>query len=308
MAEDEVRDAAPAAEAPVEAAKAKPAKGRKVQRAAKAKHAAKEVREAPALKPGQVHVYSLEGKAVKVVDLPPVFLTEPRFDLIRRAVTAFQANRRQAYGPSPKAGMRHSVRWAGKGQGVSRVPRIRGTMTGAQAPGTVGGRRAHPPRPDAVWAKKINVKERLKARNAALASLRQRDLVARRGHPFENDRTLPIVVTNELEEGDDNPRSARGAEALRALGLWSDVERAAQGTHIRAGRGKMRGRKYRSPKSVLVVATKPEAVARAFRNLPGVDVVHPNQLNAEMLAPGGEPGRLAIFTESALEALRGWSA
>ena len=308
-AHDDVPEAEPKATKPTakKVKKAEPkrrrGRGKKV-----AKEPAKEVKPRAALMPNEVHVYSPNGEVVKSVELPAVFNAPLRPDLIRRAVTAFRANRRQVYGPSPKAGMRHSVRWSGKGHGVSRVPRIRGTMIGAQAPGTRGGRRAHPPRSRTDYSKKVNAKERLKARNGALAALRQPDLVARRGHRFENGRTLPIVVTNELEEGDDNATSARGAEALRALGLWSDVERAAQGTHIRAGRGKMRGRKYRTPKSVLVVATKPEAVARAFRNLPGVDVVHPNQLNAEVLAPGGEPGRLAIFTESALEALRGWSA
>src|SRR4030067_13533 len=120
----------------------KPAKAPKAAKAAQPR----EAREAAALKPGHVHVYSLDGKAVKTVELPSVFRADIRLDVIRRAVTAFQANRRQAYGPTPGAGLRHSVRWAGKGQGVSRVPRIRGTMTDAQAPGTVGGRRGPPPR------------------------------------------------------------------------------------------------------------------------------------------------------------------
>ena len=309
MAEDEVRDAAPAAEAPVEAAKAKPAKGRKVQRAAKAKHAAKEVREAPALKPGQVHVYSLEGKAVKVVDLPPVFLTEPRFDLIRRAVTAFQANRRQAYGPSPKAGMRHSVRWSGKGHGVSRVPRLRGTMIGAQAPGTVGGRRAHPPRIDRVWAKKVNDQERRLARNAAIAALRDAGLVHGRGHRFGAELSLPVIVEDGLESLELKEGATReGVEVLRHLGLYEDVERVKAGRHVRAGRGKMRGRRYREPKGLLLIVKEPRKVRRSFGNLAGVEVVSPASLNAELLAPGGDPGRLAVFSEGALEVLRSWHA
>ncbi|MCI4371525.1 MAG: 50S ribosomal protein L4, partial [Thermoplasmata archaeon] len=86
-------------------------------------------------------MYSLEGEVVKTVDLPSIFQTDVRTDLIRRAVTAAQANRRQPYGSARMAGMHHSVRWSGKGHGVSRVPRLRGTMIGAQAPGTVGGRR-----------------------------------------------------------------------------------------------------------------------------------------------------------------------
>ena len=89
-----------------------------------------------------VNIYDLEGKVDHSVELPAVFMSEFRPDLVMRAVTASRANRRQAYGSGRRSGMRHSVRWSGKGQGVSRVPRIRGTMIGAQAPGTRGGRRA----------------------------------------------------------------------------------------------------------------------------------------------------------------------
>ena len=61
----------------------------------------------------------------------------------------------------------------------------------------------------------------------------------------------------------------------------------------------MRGRKYRIPKSILIVSTN-DTVARSSRNLTGVDVTMPEQLNIEMLAPGGTAGRLTVFTKSAL--------
>jgi large subunit ribosomal protein L4e len=298
-AEEEAEESAP---------KPKRARGRRAkQEAAKATKKPKPVR--TPLAANEVHVYSLEGEVVKNVELPAVFRAPLRFDLIRRAVKAFRANRRQPYGPNRKAGMHHSVRWSGKGHGVSRVPRIRGTMIGAQAPGTVGGRKGHGPKPWADWSQKINAKERVKARNAALAALRQAEIVSRRGHRFDSERTLPIVVETTLEEQDEDDLTVvRGVQILRALGVYQDIERASRGTHIRAGRGKMRGRRYRTPRSVLLVASKPEGIARAFRNLPGVEVVGPSGLNAEVLAPGGDPGRLTIFTESALEALRGWAA
>nr|AKQ01958.1 rpl4lp, 50S ribosomal protein L4P [uncultured euryarchaeote Rifle_16ft_4_minimus_309] len=268
---------------------------------------AKKEKVVPSVKPGQVHVYSIEGDVVKSVDLPPVFRSEIRPDLIRRAVTAYQANRRQPYGPAPGAGMRHSVRWSGKGHGVSRVPRIRGTMIGAQAPGTVGGRRGHPPRVDTVWTKKVNVHERHLARNAALAAIRDPILVASRGHRFREDLTLPVVVEDRLETLEpDGGRTREGLAILDHLGLGLDVDRAKEGRHVRAGRGKMRGRRYRQPRSLLVVAKETDKVRRLFGNLPGVDVVSPGGLNAEILAPGGAPGRLTVFTEGALESLRGW--
>lgn len=277
--------------------------------AAKAAKAAKEPRpEAAALRPGHVHVYDLEGRPVRTVELPPVFRSDLRFDLIRRAVTAFQANRRQPYGPSPASGMRHSVRWSGKGHGVSRVPRIRGTMIGAQAPGTVGGRRAHPPRPDRIWAKKVNTQERRLARNAALAALKEPEIVARRGHRLEEGRSLPVVVEDGLEALEPKGGAAReGAEVLRKLGVHADVERAKAGRRVRAGRGKMRGRRYRSPTGVLVVVKEPRRLRRFLGNLAGVEVVSPANLNAEILAPGGDPGRLVVFSEGALEVLRSWT-
>jgi large subunit ribosomal protein L4e len=283
----------------------KPAKAAKAAKGAKREKQEKE--EAPEMRPGQVRVYSLDGKPMKSVDLPPVFRSEVRTDLIRRAVTAFQANRRQTYGPRPDAGMRHSVRWAGKGHGVSRVPRIRGTMIGAQAPGTVGGRKAHPPRLEKIWAKKINDKERRLARNAALAALKEPVLVAGRGHRFREGTSLPVVVEDGIEGlGAEDRFTKAGIAVLEHLGLWDDVDRAKGGRHVRAGRGKMRGRRYRMPKSLLIVVKDVAKVRRAFGNLPGVEVVSPNALSAEVLAPGGDPGRLAVFSEGALETLRSW--
>jgi large subunit ribosomal protein L4e len=300
----EVKAEGEAAEPPAKAPTKRRIRGKKGVRAEKAPKVEKK---APAPKPGQVHVYSVDGEPVKIVELPPVFRAEVRVDLIRRAVTAFQANRRQPYGPSPKAGMRHSVRWSGKGHGVSRVPRIRGSMTGAQAPGTVGGRQAHPPRPDTVWAKKINEQERRLARNAALAALKDPASVARRGHRFSDELTLPVVLEDKVESLEPEGGATReGVEILRRLGLSEDVARAKEGRHVRAGRGKMRGRRYRQPRSLLIVSKEVDRIRRLFGNLPGVDIVSPSGLNAEVLAPGGDPGRLAVFTEGALDVLRSW--
>lgn len=311
---EETKDTAPESEekeAPKRRVRAKkPAKAAKAAKATKAEKEPKpkeKKAERPALTAGQVHVYSLDGDVLKNVELPPVFESEVRPDLIRRAVTSAQANRRQPYAPSLTAGMRHSVRWSGKGQGVSRVPRIRGTMIGAQAPGTVGGRRAHPPRIQAVWAKKINDQERRLARNAALAAVRDPSLVSSRGHRFDEDLSLPVIVEDGIEAVDTDRATREGLRILNRLGVIADVDRAKEGRHIRAGRGKMRGRRYRQPRSLLIVVKEADKVRRLFGNLPGVEVVSPAALNAELLAPGGDPGRLTVFSEGALEVLRSWS-
>ena len=108
----------------------------------------------------RVHLLKLDGKEHSTVTLPLAFSQPVRIDLIRRAVVAAQSHRRQPYGTSLTAGRRHSVQWSGKGKGVARTPRLMGSMRGAQAPNTVGGRPAHPPRTDTIWGKKINRTER----------------------------------------------------------------------------------------------------------------------------------------------------
>ena len=61
----------------------------------------------------------------------------------------------------------------------------------------------------------------------------------------------------------------------------------------------MRGRKYRRPSSILFVTSGEPS--KAARNLAGVDVATAREVNAEDLAPGTVPGRLPVFTESAVE-------
>ena len=97
--------------------------------------------------------YSVEAKDGKAVQLPDAFTSQIREDLVRSAVLASRANRRQSYGHrehsgkrSPQPGMKHSVEWWGKGRGVSRIMRKAGQKTGAQNPHTRGGRRAHGPK------------------------------------------------------------------------------------------------------------------------------------------------------------------
>ncbi len=243
---------------------------------------------------------SLDGKAGEQLDLPTIFSSPVRTDLVLRAVRSSQANRRQPYGPSRKAGMRHSVEWSGKGHGVARTPRLMSGNTGAQAPNTVGGRAAHPPRPDAIWERKMNTKERRRAIAAAVAATREPRYVLERGHELPEKAHLPFVFENALEEVET---ASRAREVLQACGLWADVQRAGEGVHLRAGKGKMRGRVRRHPRSLLLVVSAP-GKARGFRNFPGVEVVPLDSLGTEHLAPGGVPGRLTLYTPVALEKLQ----
>lgn len=251
----------------------------------------------------QVYLYSITGKTKKKIKLPKVFYEDVRSDLIRRAVSASMANRRQPYGPNPMSGMRHAVSTWGKGRGVSRVQRFTQGRTAAQSPNVVGGRRAHPPRPEKDWSQKINKKEKRKARNSALSATKEFDLIKKRGHKFKKTLTLPLIVEDSIEK---IKTTKEAISTLKKLGVKDDLDRAKDGTHIRAGRGKMRGRRYRKPKSVLIVIKDSEKAQRGFGNIPGVDVTTPEQLSIELLAPGGDPGRLTLFSEGALKHLEGW--
>ena len=257
----------------------------------------------------KVPIYSVKGKASKSSATLPAAFEEPiRLDLIRRAVRAARANRRQAYGASSGAGFRHSVSWPGKGRGMARTPRKNGGGgRGAQAPNTVGGRRAHPPKAEKEWNLKINSKEKKKAFRSALAATSQESYVSARGHELPDKTTLPYVVEDKIEniasDHEGESLTKRAMAMLDGLGLGEDVERSTEGRGIRAGKGKRRGRKYRTPKSVLVVLSENNGSERAFRNLSGVDVTTAKELNTELLAPGGDPGRLVIFSKAAVSAL-----
>jgi len=253
--------------------------------------------------PGKLYVYDLEGKVAGEQDLPVAFKHELRPDIIRRAVTAIESNARQPYAPSPTAGMRHSVQTWGKGRGVSRVQRLMGSSTAAQSPNNVGGRRAHPPKVEKDLGKKINKKELLFGKLSALGATSEHALVRKRGHRFDEKLTVPVVVKDDFES---IATTKDAVKALLSLGVYEDVERALVGRNIRPGRGKMRGRRHRIPKSLLVVLSKECDGGRSVRNLPGVDVTTPNALNASILAPGGDPGRLMLITETALQAIGGW--
>ena len=259
----------------------------------------------------KVPIYSMKGKASKSsATLPDAFSEPVRLDLIRRAVRASRANRRQAYGASKDAGYRHSVSWPGKGRGMARTPRKNGGGgRGAEAPNTVGGRRAHPPKVEKQWELKINSKERKKAFRSALAATSQESYVSARGHVVPEKATLPYIVDDKIEklskDHDGEAITKRAVSLLNGLGLDEDVERSMSGKGIRAGKGKRRGRKYRTPRSLLIVLSENNGSEKAFQNLSGVDVTTAKDLNTELLAPGGDPGRLVVFSKSAVSALEG---
>jgi large subunit ribosomal protein L4e len=122
------------------------------------------------------------------------------------------------------------------------------------------------------------------------------DLLNERGHRY--DGPVPVIFEDKFES---LARTQDVISALDSVGVYRDVERAKESRTVRAGRGKMRGRRYKQRKSLLIVTSGPEF--RAARNLAGVDVVTVDQLNVEHLAPGMQAGRLTVWTESAVARL-----
>ena len=249
----------------------------------------------------KVNVYGTDGKTSGEIELPKIFNTSFRPDIIRKASSVMQSNKRQPYGADPLAGCRHATASVGKGRGMSRVPRLTQGQRGALAPCVVGGRRAHPPKATRNWSEKINKKEKQLAKHSALAATSKKEIVTKRGHKFDDKFTLPIIVDDKFEK---IKKTKDIIDALDKIGVYDDVLRATNGRHIRAGKGKMRGRRYKTPKSLLIVTTKDE-IEKSSRNLTGVDVIKPKDINVEYLAPGGDPGRLTIFTKSAISEIGG---
>ena len=253
----------------------------------------------------QTNIYLVNGKVSKKVDVPKVFDTPYRPDIIKRAVTATASNKRQPYGPAPDAGIKHSVSTWGKGRGTARVQRIKAGRKATESPNNVSGRRAHPPLPERIWDRKVNRKERVFAKLSAVAATGDADIVKVRGHQFEDNVTFPIIVEDKIQE---LATTAEVVEVLDKIGLGYDLDRAKFGRKIRAGKGKMRNRRYRTPVSILlVVADKDNALFQGASNLPGVEVTAVGGLNASILAPGGDAGRLTVFSESAIAKMGEWS-
>ena len=189
--------------------------------------------------------------------------------------------------------------------GHARKPRLknrRGLLYGRVAgiPGVVGGPKAHPPKAMKVWEEKINAKEKRKATDSAIAATASAELAKRRGHIFSDTVSFPIIVESGLES---LGKTKSVAGAFEALGIMADVDKAKAKRQIRAGKGKKRGRKHKGRKSVLIVAKDSGKIFRAARNMEGVDVISVRDLNADLLAPGAQPGRLTVWTEGAIRAL-----
>lgn len=256
-----------------------------------------------------VKIITEKGEQGKNVKLPDVFKEEYRPDLIKKAVIYHQAKRRQRYGADSKAGLKTSAHYEGSrhvapstqmmNREMSRMPREHGDTSrrfrAMLAPHAVGGRRAHPPKAEKNWEKKINKKERRKAVRSALAATAKEKFVKERNHRF--DGKLPLVAEDGIQK---IKKTEKLENFLKSAGLEEEIKRG-KAKKVRAGKGKNRGRKYKRKKSLLIVIDEDKGIGKAARNIPGVDVSTVESLNAELLSPGAHGARLTLYTESALK-------
>jgi len=244
-------------------------------------------------------VFDLKGEEVSQVNLPQIFNTPTRPDVIKRAVVTIQSHKYQPQGRDPMAGKKNTAVSRHAGLGISRVPRLRERgQRAAFAPGTVGGRSAHPPEAEKKIKKKLPKKEMNLALRSAVAATGSKETVAARGHMIDDVPDFPLVVVDDIQS---LKKTKDIEEAFMNIGVWPDIYRVKESRKIRAGKGKMRGRKMKQAVGPLLVIAKNDGIAEAARNLPGMTVASVENLNAELLAPGTHPGRLTVWTSSAFE-------
>jgi large subunit ribosomal protein L4e len=247
----------------------------------------------------KVPILSLTKEQVGEIDVPRVFETPIRPDVIQRAVVAQQTKRLQPQGRDPMAGKRTTAISKGTGHGQARVPRLKQGNRAAFGVSIVGGHQAFPPLSEKKVVKSINRKERRLAIRSGIAASAVKEIVTARGHSIADTTQLPIVIDDELE-------SLKKTEEIKglftSLGIWADVERADR-HKVRAGKGKMRGRRKKTGRGPLIIVSEDKGIGKAARNLPGVDTTTVRSLNAELLAPGAHPGRLVVWTRSAITSL-----
>jgi large subunit ribosomal protein L4e len=152
------------------------------------------------------------------------------------------------------------------------------------------------------WHVKVNQNQKRYAVASAIAASALPSLVLARGHRIEQIQEVPLVIASGVES---TTKTKAAVELLKTVSAYADVAKVADSRKVRAGKGKMRNRRYRQRRGPLVVYEKDEGIVRAFKNVPGVETCPVDKLNLLQLAPGGHVGRFIIWTESAIAALDG---
>jgi large subunit ribosomal protein L4e len=252
-----------------------------------------------------VNVFSLSGDKSGETTLPAVMMAPLRPDVVQFVHTNMNKNKRQAYAVSIRAGKQVSASSWGTGRAVARIPRVGGGGTSRSGQGAFGnmcrgGRMFAPTKTWRKWHKKININQKRYAVASALAASAIPALVMARGHKIDEVPEVPLVLDTDVES---TKKTSVAKDILNAVGAMDDVEKAGDSKKIRAGKGKMRNRRYTMRRGPLVIYSANDGIEQAFRNLPGVEMCCVDRLNLLQLAPGGHMGRFCVWSQAALEKL-----
>src|SRR5919205_938990 len=203
----------------------------------------------------QAKLYQMDGSESGTIDLPAIFKTPYRYDVIHKAYVNLLSHSYQRQGRYPMAGEVVSAESRNTGLGIARIARAKGEgfSRAGQAAGVAGirqGRVAHPPESWKNIYKKINNKEKQLALCSAIAATARKDLIERRGHKVSSISSFPIIVSDGIE---DLSKTKDLQNLLSSLDLNDELKRRDFSRKPRAGTARRRGRQARSAVSVIIV-------------------------------------------------------
>eukprot|EP00928_Gymnodinium_smaydae_P049880 TRINITY_DN334_c0_g1_i4.p1 TRINITY_DN334_c0_g1~~TRINITY_DN334_c0_g1_i4.p1 ORF type:complete len:400 (-),score=129.88 TRINITY_DN334_c0_g1_i4:116-1315(-) len=254
-----------------------------------------------------ISVYKHDEPSAKsgTTPMPAVLMSALRPDLVRYVHTNMSKNKRQAQAVTAKAGYDTAAESWGTGRAVARVPRAPGGGTHRASQGAFGnmcrgGGMFNPTKTWRRWHRRVNVTQKRHAVVSALAASSLPPLVMARGHRIGEVSELPMVVSNGAE---GLQKTKEAVEMLKNLGCEEEMQRVIDSKKVRKGKGKMRNRRYVMRRGPLVVYGEDNGIVKAMRNIPGVDTASVDRLNLLALAPGGQFGRMIVWTEGAFKKL-----
>lgn len=253
----------------------------------------------------KVSLKDLRGKEIESLELPSVFNTPFRPEIIKKVYVNVLSTKFQPQGRYPAAGEIVSAESRNTGQGIARIARARGEgfQRAGQAAGVAGvrsGRLTHPPVSWKKSYKKINKKEKQLGFCSAIAATSNKDIIEKRGHNIGKISAFPILVANDLEK---ITKTAELRKTLLSLGLEDDLKRSTNIVRVPSGKSRLRGRKKHAALSCLIVVSKDSPVSKLKKSLPGVSVVSIENLSIMDLVPGTKPVRLTIYTKNAIDSM-----
>jgi large subunit ribosomal protein L4e len=254
-----------------------------------------------------VSVYQFDNPSEKKggIALPHVLASPLRPDWVRRVFKDVSKNTRQPYAVSSKAGYETAAESWGTGRAVARVPRAPGGGTHRSGQGAFGnmcrgGGMFSPTKTWRRWHRRSNLREKRNAVVTALAASCLPPLVMARGHRIEEVAELPLVISDGIESIAKTKATVR---ILEKLGFKDEMEKLNNTRKIRAGKGKVRNRRYVKRIGPMIIYNEDNGIGRATQNIIGIEAADVKKLNILKLAPGGNFRRCLIWTESAFRKL-----